>query len=80
MWFSLLKLGRPGSYLFPKSESCNPNINFLLDSNIPFVQAVHFSPKDIHEADETCRVAHNELLQILLRKDYIIRKYKKTSQ
>ncbi|XP_031413170.1 HAUS augmin-like complex subunit 6 isoform X2 [Meleagris gallopavo] len=50
------------------------------DSNIPFVQAVHFSPKDIHEADETCRVAHNELLQILLRKDYIIRKYKKTSQ
>ncbi|XP_042682891.1 HAUS augmin-like complex subunit 6 isoform X2 [Centrocercus urophasianus] len=50
------------------------------DSKIPFVKAVCFSPEDLCKADERCRVARNELLQILLRKDYIIRKYKKTSQ
>uniref|UniRef100_A0A669Q767 HAUS augmin like complex subunit 6 n=1 Tax=Phasianus colchicus TaxID=9054 RepID=A0A669Q767_PHACC len=49
-------------------------------SDIPFVKAVRFSSKATHEAGERCRVARNELLQILLRKDYIIRKYEKTSQ
>uniref|UniRef100_A0A8C3L110 HAUS augmin like complex subunit 6 n=1 Tax=Chrysolophus pictus TaxID=9089 RepID=A0A8C3L110_CHRPC len=50
------------------------------DSDIPFVKAVRFSTKDMRETDERCRVARNELLQILLRKNYIIRKYEKTSQ
>ncbi|XP_072215635.1 HAUS augmin-like complex subunit 6 [Excalfactoria chinensis] len=43
------------------------------------VENVCFRPEGTYQADERCKVEHNELLQILLRKNYIIRKYEKTS-
>lgn len=50
------------------------------ESNKPFVETIRCSPEDTCEANERCRAACNELLQILMRKDYIIQKYEKTSQ
>ncbi|XP_021236996.1 HAUS augmin-like complex subunit 6 [Numida meleagris] len=49
-------------------------------SNKPFAEAVSFSPEDMCKADERYRVACNELLQTLLKKDYIIRKYRQKSR
>ncbi|XP_032297108.1 HAUS augmin-like complex subunit 6 isoform X3 [Coturnix japonica] len=48
-------------------------------SNKSFVGDVRLSHKGNCEANKRCRVACNELLQILLRKNCVIRKYDKTS-
>ncbi|NXC42303.1 HAUS6 protein, partial [Penelope pileata] len=46
----------------------------------PIIKAVDLSPKNIREASARCRVACNEFLQILQKKDFISRNYRKKSQ
>ncbi|OXB75520.1 UNVERIFIED_CONTAM: hypothetical protein H355_006116 [Colinus virginianus] len=46
----------------------------------PLVEIVGFRPKGVRKIRGRCRVARNELLQILLKKDYMIKKYEEKSR
>ncbi|OXB63771.1 hypothetical protein ASZ78_013274 [Callipepla squamata] len=46
----------------------------------PLVEIVDFRSKGARKIRGRCRVARNELLQILLKKDYMIKKYKEKSR
>ncbi|NXV03653.1 HAUS6 protein, partial [Cettia cetti] len=49
-------------------------------TDIPFAEAVMWQPEDMYIAKARHRVAHNKLLQILQREDFVIQEYEKKAQ
>ncbi|NWV43708.1 HAUS6 protein, partial [Grantiella picta] len=49
-------------------------------TGVPFAEAVEWRPEDMHIAKARHRVAHNKLLQVLQREDFIIQEYGKKTQ
>ncbi|NWR07360.1 HAUS6 protein, partial [Paradoxornis webbianus] len=46
-------------------------------TDIPFAEAVMWTPEDMYIAKARHRVAYNKLLQILQREDFVIQEYNK---
>ncbi|NXT20861.1 HAUS6 protein, partial [Syrrhaptes paradoxus] len=51
-----------------------------MGTDIPFAEAVKLRPKDMYMANARCRVAHNKLLQIFQKEDFVMQEYKKKTQ